>query len=77
MNVFAIIILTSLVLEFFLELTGNLLNLKSLKLELPPVLRDVYKPEEYLKSQDTHRPGRRIQPPHPDDSGWYHCKPGK
>jgi len=52
MNVFGIVILISLLLEFILELTGNLLNLKSLKLEVPAVLQDVYKPEEYRKSQE-------------------------
>ena len=52
MNVFGIVILISLLLEFILELTGNLLNLRSLKLEVPAVLQDVYKPEEYRKSQE-------------------------
>lgn len=51
MNTFAIIILVALALEFSLELAGNLLNLKALKLELPPVLQGIYKPEDYLKSQ--------------------------
>ncbi len=52
MNVFGIIILVSLLAEFTLELTGNLLNLTSSKLEVPVMLRDVYKPEEYQKSQE-------------------------
>jgi STE24 endopeptidase len=51
MNIFAIIILVALVLEFALDLTGNLLNLNALKLELPPVLQGIYKPEDYRKSQ--------------------------
>ena len=52
MNTFAIIILVALVLEFSLELAGNLLNLKALKFELAPVLQGIYKPEDYRKSQE-------------------------
>ncbi|MFC1942730.1 M48 family metallopeptidase [Chloroflexota bacterium] len=51
-NVFAIIIFAALILEFALELFGNLLNLKALKLELPTALEGIYKPEDYLKSQE-------------------------
>ena len=52
MNTFAIIILFALVLEFSLELAGNILNLKALRLELPPALQGIYKPEDYRKSQE-------------------------
>ncbi len=52
MNIFAIIILVALVLEFSLEVVGNLLNLKALKLELPPVLQGIYTPEDYRKSHE-------------------------
>jgi STE24 endopeptidase len=52
MNIFAIIILFALVFEFSLELTGNILNLKYLKFEIPPVLQEIYKPEDYRKSQE-------------------------
>jgi STE24 endopeptidase len=51
MNVFAAIILFALLLEYTLELAGNLLNLKALKLELPAELAGIYRPEEYRKSQ--------------------------
>lgn len=51
MNTFAIIILFALILDFSLELAGNILNLKALQFEIPPVLRDIYKPEDYRKSQ--------------------------
>ncbi len=51
MNVFTIIILFAVILEFALELVANLLNLKDLKLELPPTLGGVYKAEDYRKSQ--------------------------
>ncbi len=51
MNAFAIIILAALVLEFSLKLVGSLLNLNSLKPELPSMLQGIYKPEDYRKSQ--------------------------
>jgi hypothetical protein len=43
MNTFAIIIFAALILEFALALVGNLLNLKALKVELPPALEGIYK----------------------------------
>ncbi len=52
MNTFAIIILIALILKFSLELAGNLLNIKALKLELPEVLQGIYKAEDYRKSQE-------------------------
>ena len=52
MNVFSLIILVALILEFVLELVANLLNLKALKLELPPTLEGVYNAEDYRKSQE-------------------------
>ncbi len=60
MNTFAIIILVALVLEFSLELAGNLLNLKALKFVLPPVLQGIYKPEDYRKSQEYIRATTRF-----------------
>ena len=51
MNVYAIIIFVALLGDFALKLAANLLNLKSLKLEPPPDLQEIYKPEEYRKSQ--------------------------
>ena len=60
MNIFAIIILVALVLEFALDLTGNLLNLNALKLELPPVLQGIYNPEDYRKSQEYIRATTRF-----------------
>ena len=54
-NPFFVIILVALVLEFALHLIASLLNLKALKLELPPALEEVYKPEDYRNSQEyTH-----------------------
>ncbi len=52
MNIFAIIILAAFFLEFALELAGNLLNLSTLKLELPPALHGIYNGEDYRKSQE-------------------------
>jgi len=54
-NPFFVIILVALVLEFVLRLVANLLNLKALKLELPPALEGVYKPDEYRNSQEYTR----------------------
>ena len=51
MNVFSIIVLIALIFDFILELVANLLNLKALKLELPPTLEGLYKAEDYHKSQ--------------------------
>lgn len=60
MNVFSIIILVALILEFTLELVGNQLNLSALKLELPPTLRGLYKAEDYRKSQEYIRATTRF-----------------
>ena len=52
MNLFAIIILSAILLEFVLNLVADVLNLKALKLEPPSTLQDVYKPEAYRRSQE-------------------------
>jgi STE24 endopeptidase len=52
MNLFATIILIALVLGFTLEMIGNLLNLKALKLKPPPALEGIYNAEDYGKSQE-------------------------
>lgn len=54
-TVFTVIILTALLFEFTLDTVADLLNLRSLKLELPPALEGVYKQEEYRKSQEYTR----------------------
>ena len=51
MNIYAVIILVALLVDFILKLSGNLLNLKALTLDVPPDLVGIYKPEEYRKSQ--------------------------
>jgi STE24 endopeptidase len=60
MNVFSIVILIALTLEFVLELVANLLNLKALKLKLPTMLEGVYKAEEYRRSQQYIRTTTRF-----------------
>jgi STE24 endopeptidase len=60
MNVFSIIIFAALIFEFSLQLVGNLLNLRALKLEPPPDLDGVYKAEEYRKSQEYLRTKTRF-----------------
>lgn len=61
MNPFALIILTALVLGFVLNVIANLFNLKALKLELPPVLEGIYKPDEYCNSQEYTRTITRFE----------------
>ena len=60
MNIFFVIILAALVLEFALELAANLLNLKALKPELPPALKEIYEAEDYRKSQEYLRAKTRL-----------------
>jgi STE24 endopeptidase len=60
MNAFSLIILAALVLDFVLGIVANLLNLKALKLELPPALAGVYRPEDYRNSQQYTRADTRL-----------------
>ncbi len=60
MNEFAIIILVALIAEFSLEIVGNTLNLKVLVLELPSILKGIFSPEEYRKSQEYLRANTRF-----------------
>ncbi len=55
MNPFFFIILFSLILEYVLGIVANLFNLKSLRLEPPPTLEEVYQREEYRRSQEYTR----------------------
>ena len=52
MNVFFVIILIAVVVEFLLGVVSNLLNLSALRPEAPEGLEDVYEPEKYAKSQE-------------------------
>ncbi len=59
-NTFFIVILAAVILDFALDMVTNILNLKSLKLEPPPALAGVYKPEEYRRSQEYTRVATRF-----------------
>lgn len=61
MNLFSLIILAALALEFGLDVAANLLNLKALKLELPLALEGVYQPAEYRNSQEYTRTNTRFE----------------
>lgn len=60
MNPFFFIILVALVVEYVVELVANLLNINSLRAELPPELEGLYKPEDYRKSQEYIRTNTRF-----------------
>ncbi|TAL68586.1 MAG: M48 family peptidase [Bacteroidetes bacterium] len=51
MNIYAIIILTTIVLSFLLDAVADYLNIKNIKTELPEEFRDTYDGETYTKSQ--------------------------
>ncbi len=51
MNGYALLILGALVFQHALSLWADLLNLRSLRTELPEELRDVYDPARYARSQ--------------------------
>lgn len=51
MNIFSIIILVTLVVDFVLNLVADLYNIKSLDPELPDEFKEVYDEETYRKSQ--------------------------
>jgi STE24 endopeptidase len=50
MNIYAIIILSALIIDFVLDLISNLLNLNNLRQPLPNEFKDVYTEEVYEKS---------------------------
>ena len=60
MNPFFLIILIALFAEYAIGVIANLLNLRSLKPELPPALKDVYKAEDHRKSQEYVRAPTRF-----------------
>jgi STE24 endopeptidase len=59
-NPFFFIILLALLIEYALGVIADLLNLKSLRSEPPPVLEEIYKPEDYHKSQEYVRTNTRF-----------------
>jgi STE24 endopeptidase len=52
LNLFSIIILSALIIDYALKLIAGLLNLRRLHLEVPEGLRGVYNPEDYRRSQE-------------------------
>lgn len=52
MNIFALIILITILLDFLIDLITNQLNLSSLKKEVPDEFKDIYDAETYAKSQE-------------------------
>lgn len=55
MNIFTIIILAAILIDFTLGIISNRLNLKALTKELPDEFKDVYDEETYAKSQEYTR----------------------
>ena len=51
MNVYAIIILATLLVDFSLNVVADMLNLRTLRPELPAAFQDVYDADAYRKSQ--------------------------
>ena len=59
-NTIATILLVALLLLWNIDFLATLLNLGSLKPELPPEFSDVYNPEKYAKSQEYTRANSRF-----------------
>lgn len=55
MNIFALIILAALLLDFVLNLAADIANLKSLDSRLPDEFENVYDPQTYARSQEYTR----------------------
>ncbi|MHB9027890.1 MAG: M48 family metallopeptidase [Candidatus Latescibacterota bacterium] len=55
MNIYAIIILAALLLEFAVDTVSGILNMRSLGKTLPPEFRDIFDEEAYRKSQEYTR----------------------
>ncbi len=52
MNIYAVIILTTLVASFVIDLITEILNLKALRNDLPKEIDGVYEAEAYQTSQE-------------------------
>ena len=63
MNFIAIIILTTIFVDFILNFYSDILNLKAVKDELPDEFKDIYEPEKYQKSQQYLKVSTQF--------GWY------
>ncbi len=60
MNIFAVIILAAILVDFVLEIVSDRLNLKALSKDLPDEFEDVYDQETYAKSQEYTRVNTRF-----------------
>lgn len=60
MNLYAAVILTTLLVDYVLSRVANLLNLKALDRELPAEFADVYDAESYRRSQEYTRVATRF-----------------
>jgi STE24 endopeptidase len=60
MNIFTIIILAAILIDFVLEIVSNRLNLKALSKELPGEFENVYDEDTYAKSQEYTRVNTRF-----------------
>lgn len=60
MNIYAIIILATLLVDFILSIVSDLLNLRNLSGELPEEFREVFDTEKYRKSQAYTRVNTRF-----------------
>ncbi len=60
MNAFFFVILVAVLIEYVLDVVANVLNLRAMKPEMPAALQDVYKPDEYRKSQEYTRATTRF-----------------
>jgi STE24 endopeptidase len=55
LNVFAVVILTAIVIDYAVGLVADLFNLRALRLEVPEPLKDIYKSDDYRRSQEYTR----------------------
>jgi len=60
MNIFTVIILAAIMIDFLLEIVSNRLNLKALSKELPSEFENVYDEDTYAKSQEYTRVNTRF-----------------
>ena len=52
MNIIAVIVLLAILIDFFLNIVADFLNLRMLRDDLPAEFQDVYNSEQYRKSQE-------------------------
>lgn len=60
MNIYALIIIFALVGSYLLEIISDILNIRSLKAEVPDDFKDLYDADSYLKSQQYTRVNTRF-----------------